>query len=127
MPHEQSSNAYLDKWLTCRYFFVRKVLLIKYSYAFVIMPGGIGTMDEFFEALTLIQNKKIDHFPVVIVGKEYSAPLESLMAEMAANGMISSEDLQLLTYTDSVDEALAHIEEHAIKKFRLGYGRRPRR
>ncbi len=68
LPHEQSENPWLDKFVTIRYFFVRKVLLVKYSYAFVILPGGFGTMDEFFETLTLVQTRKIHHFPIVIMG-----------------------------------------------------------
>ena len=69
LPHEQKPNPYLDKWVNIKYFFVRKVLLVKYSFAFVVMPGGFGTLDEFFEALTLIQTKMIDEFPIVIFDK----------------------------------------------------------
>ncbi|MCC3158418.1 TIGR00730 family Rossman fold protein [Hymenobacter sp. 15J16-1T3B] len=127
LPQEQAPNPYLDKWLTCRYFFVRKVLLVKYSYAFVIMPGGIGTMDEFFEALTLIQTGKIQDFPVVVVGREYWAPLAALLEQMAQHHTISARDLNLLTYTDSVDEALAHIERHAVEKYKLRTRAKPRR
>ncbi|MBC6990520.1 MULTISPECIES: LOG family protein [Hymenobacter] len=127
LPQEQNPNPYLDKWLTCRYFFVRKVLLVKYSYAFVIMPGGIGTLDELFEALTLIQNKKILDFPIVVVGREYWQPLLALLAHMEAQGMVAPVDLQLLTYTDSVEEALAHIERYAVVKFKLLSEHRPRR
>ena len=121
---EQHPNRYLDKWLACRYFFVRKVLLVKYSYAFVIMPGGIGTADELFEALTLIQTKKILDFPVVVVGRDYWQPLRNLLAQMEQQGMAGPADLRLLTYTDSVEEALAHIERHAVVKFKLA-SRRP--
>ena len=119
LPQEQAPNPYLDKWLRCRHFFVRKILLVKYSYAFVIMPGGIGTLDEFFEALTLIQTRKILEFPVVLVGKEYWQPLLALLTQLETQGMVSAADLQLLTYTDSVADALAHIEQHAVQKFRL--------
>ena len=126
LPKEQFQNAYLDKWLTCRYFFVRKVLLVKYSYAFVIMPGGLGTLDELFEALALIQNKKILDFPVV-VGRAYWESLTGLLADMQRHGMVAATDLQLLTYTDSVEEALAHIERHAVVKYRLAAKRQPRR
>ncbi|GAB2959251.1 TIGR00730 family Rossman fold protein [Hymenobacter coalescens] len=127
LPHEQAANPYLDKWMMCRYFFVRKVLLVKYSYAFVIMPGGIGTMDEFFEALTLIQNRKILDFPVVVVGREYWAPLAALLEQMARHGTVSALDLQLLTYTDSVEEALAHIQRHAVDRFKLRARQVPKR
>ncbi|TGE23892.1 TIGR00730 family Rossman fold protein [Hymenobacter aquaticus] len=126
LPHEQQPNAYLDRWLACRYFFVRKVLLVKYSYAFVIMPGGIGTLDELFEALTLIQTKKILDFPVVVVGRAYWQPLTLLLAQMEQQGMVAPLDLRLLTYTDSVEEALAHIEQHAVVKFKLVARHRPR-
>jgi uncharacterized protein (TIGR00730 family) len=78
LPQEQKPNAFLDRFVTLRYFFVRKMLLMKYSYAFVIMPGGVGTLDEMFEALTLIQTGKIKSFPVVIMGTEYWARLASL-------------------------------------------------
>ncbi|SFP89588.1 TIGR00730 family Rossman fold protein [Hymenobacter arizonensis] len=127
LPTEQHPNPYLDRWLTCRYFFVRKVLLVKYSYAFVIMPGGLGTLDELFEALTLIQSKKILDFPVVVVGREYWESLTALLADMQRHGMVDTADLQLLTYTDSVEEALAHIERHAVVKYRLAAKRPPRR
>ena len=127
LPKEQHPNPYLDKWLACRHFFVRKVLLVKYSYAFVIMPGGLGTLDEFFEALLLIQTKKILDFPVVVVGREYWQPLLALLASLEQHGMVAPADLQLLTYTDSVAEALAHIEQHAVVKFKLAATPRPRR
>ncbi|MFC7671029.1 LOG family protein [Hymenobacter humi] len=119
LPHEQNRNPYLDTWLECQYFFVRKVLLVKYSFAFVIMPGGLGTLDELFEALTLIQNRKILNFPVVVVGRAYWQPLLALLASMEEQGMVAPVDLQLLKYTDSVEEALAHIEQHAVVKFKL--------
>ena len=127
LPLEQQPNAYLDQWLACRYFFVRKVLLVKYSYAFVIMPGGIGTLDELFEALTLIQTKTILDFPVVVVGRAYWQPLLALLTQLEQQGMMAPADLRLLTYTDSVEEALAHIEQHAVVKFGLVAARRPRR
>ncbi|MBD2715541.1 TIGR00730 family Rossman fold protein [Microvirga sp. STR05] len=127
LPQEQQPNAYLDTWLACRYFFVRKVLLVKYSYAFIIMPGGIGTLDELFEALTLIQTRKIQSFPIVLVGRDYWQPLLAQLALMEAQGMVAAPDLELLTYTDSVAEALAHIEQHAVLKFQLASTRRPRR
>src|ERR1700712_5912031 len=75
LPHEQQRNAYLDKWVNIKYFFVRKTLLIKYSYAFVVMPGGFGTLDEYFEALTLIQTKMIREFPIVIFDTEFHKQL----------------------------------------------------
>jgi uncharacterized protein (TIGR00730 family) len=119
LPTEQKINAYLDRMVTFRYFFVRKVMLVKYSYAFVVMPGGAGTMDELFEAVTLIQTKKIAGFPVVLIGKEYWHSLVTLLKDMVEAGTIGREDLDLLLLTDSVDEAMAHIEKHAVEQFGL--------
>ena len=125
LPLEQTPNPYLDRVLTFRYFFVRKVMLIKYSYAFVVMPGGVGTMDEFFEAVTLIQTKKIQNFPVVLMCKEYWRPLEAFLKHMVEIGTISASDLNLLLLTDSVDEAMAHIQKHAVQRFGLKRVPRP--
>lgn len=121
LPHEQMPNPYLDRWVTLRYFFVRKNLLVKYSYAFVIMPGGAGTLDEFFEALTLIQTGKIRNFPIVVMGVEYWRQLVDFMESMARIGTISRDDLQLIHVTDSVDEAIEHIRQKAIEPFGLKY------
>jgi predicted Rossmann-fold nucleotide-binding protein len=90
------------------------------------MPGGVGTMDELFEAVTLIQTKKIESFPVVLMGKDYWAPLVALMHEMVEVGTISRTDLDLLLFTDSVDEAMAHIEKHAVEQFGLVRRKLPR-
>lgn len=112
LPMEQEPNKYVDKFLEFRYFFVRKVMLVKYSYAFVIFPGGFGTMDEAFETLTLVQTRKIDHFPIVLMGTEFWKPLvEFLREKMVAQGTISPEDMNLLTVTDSHDEACRVIQE----------------
>lgn len=119
LPFEQKPNRYLHKWINIRYFFVRKFLLIKYSYAFVVMPGGIGTLDELFESLILIQTKMIQGFPVVIFGKEYHEGLCEHIRIMAENGSIAQEDMKLLFVTDSVEELIGHIKTHAIKKFGL--------
>lgn len=119
LPIEQKPNPYLHKWIYIPYFFVRKVILIKYSYAFVVMPGGIGTLDELFEALTLIQNKIINNFPIVIFDKKYHKELIHHIQMMAKNESISPEDMKLLFITDSVEELIDHIEKHAIKKFGL--------
>jgi len=116
LDREQQPNPYVDRTVTINHFFVRKVLLFKYSYAFVIMPGGFGTMDEFFEALTLIQTRKIYNFPVIVMGREYWHDVSALMDRMLAAGTISPEDLSLLHYTDSVDEA-ADIISADLKKF----------
>jgi uncharacterized protein (TIGR00730 family) len=119
LPQEQKPNPYLDRWIEFRYFFVRKVMLVKYSYAFVVLPGGFGTMDELFEALTLIQTKKILSFPVVLMGNEYYGPLVAFLKSMIEARTIDPADLQLLLVTDSVEEALAHIQKYAVKQFGL--------
>jgi len=119
LPFEQRPNDYLDRSVTLQYFFVRKTLLIKYSYAFVVMPGGSGTLDELFEALTLIQTKKIRNFPIVIMGTEYWRELTSLLEKMARLGTIAPEDLHLVHVTDSVSDALEHIRQKAIGPFGL--------
>ena len=119
LPFEQQPNPYVDLMVEFRYFFVRKVMLVKYSYAFVVLPGGVGTMDELFEALTLIQTKKISGFPIVLMGKDYYAPLIAFLKEMIEAGTISPTDMDLLMVTDSVEEAMAHIEKVAITQFKL--------
>lgn len=119
LPDQEPLNPYLDSWVIFRHFFVRKVLLVKYSYAFVVLPGGWGTMDELFETLTLIQTKKILGFPLVMMGSDYWAPLTELLARMAREGTIDVEDLDLLLLTDSVEEAAAHIQLHAVQRFGL--------
>jgi hypothetical protein len=125
LPAEQFPNPYLDRWITCHYFFVRKVLLFKYSYAFVVMPGGLGTLDELTEALTLIQTKKIQSFPVVLLGTAYWRPFLDLLREMIDEGAISAHDLDLLKVTDDLDEAMEHLEANSIAAFGLKRVRRP--
>jgi uncharacterized protein (TIGR00730 family) len=125
LPFEQAPNAYLDRWVTCRYFFVRKVLLFKYSYAFVALPGGLGTLDELAEALTLIQTGKIRQFPVVLMGVQYWTPFTEMLRTMVAAGTVSSADLDLMLVTDSLDDAIAHLERHAIQGFGLTRAGRP--
>jgi uncharacterized protein (TIGR00730 family) len=119
LPHEQAENPYVQKSVEFRYFFVRKTLLLKYSYAFVIMPGGWGTMDELFEALTLIQTGKMNEFPVIIFGKEYWKNLIELIDDMVEKGTVSSNDLRHLLVTDSVEESITHIKKYSIQKFGL--------
>jgi len=125
LPFEQNPNPHLDRWVTCRYFFVRKVLLFKYSYAFVVLPGGLGTLDELTEALTLIQTQKIKQFPVVLMDTDYWEPFVEMLRTMVQARTISAGDLDLMLVTDSIDEALAHIERHAIKRFGLTTAARP--
>ena len=111
LPHEQRPNPYVDRFVTFRYFFVRKVMLVKYSVAFIVMPGGYGTLDELFESATLVQTGKIAAFPIILMGTEYWAPLLAFLRDtLAARGMVDPKDLELLTVTDSVDEAVAAIE-----------------
>ena len=119
LPVEQQPNAYLDRCVTMHYFFVRKALLVKYSYAFIVMPGGAGTLDELFEALTLVQTGKIKNFPIVIMGTDYWRELIDFLDKMAQTGMISAEDLSLIYATDSVEKAIAHIRSKAIEPFGL--------
>ena len=119
LPMEQEPNRYLDRSVTCRHFFVRKVLLFKYSYAFVGLPGGLGTLDELFEALVLIQTGKIEDFPVVLFGTAYWRPLQDMLQHLAQEGTISEADLKLLLVTDSLEEALDHIRRHAVERFGL--------
>jgi uncharacterized protein (TIGR00730 family) len=126
LPSEQPTNVYLDRCVRMHYFFARKTLLIKYSYAFVVMPGGAGTLDELFEALTLIQTGKIKNFPIVIMGTDYWRELLHFIETMAQRGMIAARDLSLIYATDSVDEAVAHIRAKAIEPFGLTRVTRPR-
>lgn len=119
LPKEQHPNVWLDRYFSCRYFFVRKVLMFKYSYGFVIMPGGIGTLDEFFEALTLIQTRKILNFPVVLMNKSFWEPIMPLFHKMLEEYMIEPEDLKYILFTDSHEEALSHIQQFAITSYRI--------
>jgi uncharacterized protein (TIGR00730 family) len=123
LPFEQIPNRFLDRSVTCRYFFVRKVLLFKYSYGFIGLPGGIGTLDELFEALTLVQTGKMKSFPIVLIGREYWAPLEQLFDHMAQAGMISPADRDLLLVTDDAEAAMVHIRGCVASRF----GATPRR
>ena len=110
LPLEQKPNAYLDRWITFRYFFVRKVMLAKYSYAFVAFPGGFGTLDEIFEIATLVQTGKIRDFPLVLMGVSYWMPLmEFLRSRALAEGAIERRDLERLLLTDSPEEAMERI------------------
>jgi uncharacterized protein (TIGR00730 family) len=125
LPHEQAKNPYLDVCIDFSYFFVRKVMLVKYSYAFVVMPGGLGTVDEWFEAMTLIQTAKIQEFPVVVMGVEYWSSLVEQLDAMVEAGMIARSDLDLLLVTDSVEEAARHIDSICTARFDLKRTPRP--
>ena len=110
LPHEQRSNPYVDLSLTFRHFYVRKTMFVKAAEGFVVFPGGFGTADELFEALTLIQTRKIFHFPVVLVGSDYWEELLGWVRnELLADGMISPEDLDLLYVTDDLDDAVSQV------------------
>jgi len=110
LPFEQKPNPYLDVWVDIRYFFVRKVLLFKYSFGFIVFPGGFGTLDEMFEALTLIQTQKVPNFPVVLIDTEYWSPLKNLIETFKEKGSISPEDTELLLITDDFNEALDFVK-----------------
>ena len=119
LPMEQYSNPYLDHSVDIKFFFVRKVLLSKYSYAFVCMPGGMGTLDEVFEAITLVQTNKMEAFPIVLFGKEYYKRIYDHILHMIEEGTVSEKDLELFLYTDSVEEMVAYLEKNAIQRFGL--------
>jgi uncharacterized protein (TIGR00730 family) len=128
LPQEQKPNAYLDKWVEFRYFFVRKLMLAKYSYGFVALPGGLGTLDELFEIATLIQNRKMRDFPVVLMGVSYWTPLLQFLGKLQKERAVDAEDLSRLVVTDSPAEAAHHIQKCAVEQFGLRYEvRRPRR
>ena len=113
LPHEQQPNPYVDRFIEFEHFFVRKVMLVKYSCAFVVCPGGFGTLDEVFETLTLMQTDKIDDFPVITLGSAFWEPMfEFFEKRMVAEGTIAPGDLDLIHITDSVDDAVAHIKRH---------------
>ncbi|MBK9982800.1 MAG: TIGR00730 family Rossman fold protein [Saprospiraceae bacterium] len=116
LPQEQKPNPYMHESVTIDYFFVRKFLLLKYSYAFVVLPGGWGTMDELFETLTLVQTGMIHQFPVVLMGQTYYQPLLDFLQDMLKVGTISAEDLKLVVITDDPQEAIRHLEKY-IKDF----------
>jgi uncharacterized protein (TIGR00730 family) len=114
LPQEQEPNSYLDRYVEFDHFFVRKVMLVKYSHAFVMLPGGFGTMDEVFETLTLMQTGKIEHFPIVAMGGDYWRHLTTFLDQtMVAHGTIDQSEREMVMGTDVVDEALAHIRKAA--------------
>ena len=128
LSEEQAPNPYLDKMVTFKHFYVRKVMLMKYSYAFVAMPGGFGTLDEMAEAATLMQTGKILDFPLVLVGKQFWDPwIDAMRTTMLAAGTIDADDLGLLRVTDSVEEAAAIVHSVATTKFGLSYAPKVKR
>ena len=127
LPQEQKPNPYLDQFLEFRYFFVRKVMLVKYSYAFIIMPGGYGTLDELFETATLIQTGKIHNFPLVLMGKAYWQPMLDFLKTLVTARTISQGDYNRILVTDSPEEAVKAVTEVAMKQFGLTYSRPKKR
>ena len=119
LPREQKPNSYVDKFVNIRYFFVRKTLLIKYSFAFIVVPGGFGTLDEFFEALTLTQTQKIRQFPIIVLGKAYHKELMEHITLMQEKHTISPQDLRLILVTDSIPEAIQFIKDQSIARYGL--------
>jgi uncharacterized protein (TIGR00730 family) len=123
LAHEQLPNPYLDRWITFRHFSVRKMMLTKYSYAFIAMPGGFGTLDEFFQTATLIQTGKLKDFPLVLMGRDYWQPLIGFLQDrLVAERTIDREDFSRLLVTDSVEQAVKLIAETVIRRFGLTYG-----
>lgn len=117
LPFEQQPNPFTHTSITFDHFFIRKVLLVKYSYGFVIMPGGFGTQDEFFETLTLAQTKVINDFPIVVMGNEYYAPFRTWMDQMILAGTLSEADKNFVLFTDSPSEAISHIGKYVRKNY----------
>jgi uncharacterized protein (TIGR00730 family) len=128
LPVEQEPNPYLDRWITFRHFFVRKVMLVKYSYAFIALPGGFGTLDEIFETATLIQTGKIRQFPLVLVGIDYWQPLIDFMrSRLIKEATIDPSDADRILVTDSAQEAVDSVTQIAMHRFGLTYGPRLKR
>ena len=128
LPHEQRPNAYLDRWVTFRHFFIRKVMLVKYSYAFVALPGGLGTLDEVFETATLIQTGKIQQFPLILMGRDHWVPMLAFLRDrLVAERTVDPEDVERFIVTDSPEEAVELITQTALARFGLTYGTQPRR
>lgn len=128
LPVEQPVNKYLDQWITFRHFFVRKVMLLKYSYAFIAFPGGFGTMDEIFETATLIQTGKMREFPLMLVGPEFWDPLLNFMKiKFIGEHTIEEKDFAMLGVCGTPEEAVERIRDTVITRFVLSYGSKVRR
>jgi uncharacterized protein (TIGR00730 family) len=125
LPVEQRPNPYLDTWVTFRHFFVRKLMLVKYSYAFVALPGGFGTLDEMFEVATLVQTGKVRDFPLAFLGWAYWQPLlDFVTGRLVAERAIDPEDARRFLVSDSPAEVVASITGVALQRFGLTYGPR---
>ncbi|HKE13037.1 MAG TPA: TIGR00730 family Rossman fold protein [Myxococcota bacterium] len=127
LPHEQALNPWLDRHVTFHYFFVRKLMLVKYAYAFVVLPGGFGTLDELFEIATLVQTGKVKDFPILLMGSEYWAPLVEQLRRMVGGGALSDSELSHVTVLDSPERAASLAREAGLRRFGLRYVPRPRR
>jgi len=124
----QAPNAYLDSFVTFKYFFVRKVMLVKYSYAFMVLPGGFGTLDEAFETATLVQTRKIEDFPIILLGRDFWRPLMSFLDDtLVGAGTLQAEELRHFHLTDSATEAVDLVRDAGTRRFGLSYGPRPKR
>ncbi len=127
LPVEQQPNPYLDRWVEFHHFYIRKLMLVKYSYAFVVMPGGFGTLDELFETATLIQTGKVKDFPIVLMGVAYWTPLLAFLRDtMVAGNTVAAADVERLHVTDSPREAVERVRERAMTQFGLTYQARPK-
>jgi uncharacterized protein (TIGR00730 family) len=122
LPREQKPNAYLDSWIEFEHFFVRKLMLVKYSYAFIVCPGGFGTLDELFDLATLIQTGKVLEFPVALMGTDYWRPLLEQLKVMIEEKTIDPADLGRFIVSDHPAEAVPAVTEIAMKRFGLTYG-----
>jgi uncharacterized protein (TIGR00730 family) len=128
LPEEQKPNQYLDYWVTFRHFFVRKLMLVKYSYAFICLPGGFGTLDELFEVATLIQTHKVQDFPIVLMEQSYWQPLMDFMRNrLVTEHTIDAADADRLVVTDSAEIAAKSITDIALARFGLTYGPKAKR
>lgn len=127
LPVEQEPNDYLDDWVTFRHFFVRKLMLAKYSYAFVAVPGGYGTLDELFEVAVLIQTRKMSDFPIVLLGVDHWRPLIGYLRDkLVQAGTLDQSDVDRLVLTDSPIEAASLVRRQGLEHFGLTYGPRAR-
>jgi uncharacterized protein (TIGR00730 family) len=128
LPKEQSPNPYLDQFIDFDYFSVRKTMLIKYSYAFFVLPGGLGTLDELFEITTLVQTGKVKEFPVVLMGVDFWQPLLDFMKDkLVPEGTIEQADIDRMLVTDDVDKAVAEVTKIGMHRFGLSYGPKAKR
>ena len=125
LSHEQKPNPYLDRWVTFEHFSIRKMLLVKYSYAFIALPGGYGTLDEIFETATLIQTHKLQDFPLILMGKDYWEPLLVFLRDrLVATKTVDPADVDRILVTDSPEEAVHAVTQTAMTQFGLTYGPR---